>query len=89
VDLQKAPAVPYLPMRLNRAYIHALVIVVNFTARHRKNIDSSETAFKPRKLKKQAGNSRYRDRAAERRLGEGNDYAHVTRCYCCRHSLYS
>ncbi|KAK7061030.1 C-24(28) sterol reductase [Paramarasmius palmivorus] len=37
-------------------------------------ISSSEAAFKPRKVKK---SDRYRDRAAERRLGEGNDYAEV------------
>ncbi|KAJ4481819.1 RED-like protein N-terminal region-domain-containing protein [Lentinula lateritia] len=38
-------------------------------------ISSSEPAFKPRKVKKAEG--RYRDRAAERRVGEGNDYAQV------------
>jgi len=53
-------------------------IAAIFTASQRKAIDSSETAFKPRKLKKQA-DSKYRDRAAERRVGEGNDYAHVPR----------
>ncbi|KAJ3815262.1 hypothetical protein F5876DRAFT_85871 [Lentinula aff. lateritia] len=37
--------------------------------------NSSEPAFKPRKVKKAEG--RYRDRAAERRIGEGNDYAQV------------
>ncbi|KAI9456944.1 hypothetical protein HD554DRAFT_2144186 [Boletus coccyginus] len=36
---------------------------------------SSELAFKPRKVKKIE--SRYRDRAAERREGTGNDYAQV------------
>ena len=53
-------------------------IAVTFTSWQRKIIDSSQTAFKPRKLKKQA-DGKYRDRAAERRVGEGNDYAHVTR----------
>ncbi|KAJ6518887.1 hypothetical protein C8R45DRAFT_8556 [Mycena sanguinolenta] len=41
----------------------------------RKTIDASEPAFKPRKVKKSDG--KYRDRAAERRVGEGNDYAQV------------
>ncbi|KAK0202564.1 hypothetical protein DFS33DRAFT_1384927 [Desarmillaria ectypa] len=39
-----------------------------------KTISSSEPAFKPRKVKKEA---KYRDRAAERRVGGGNDYAQV------------
>ncbi|KAK0438104.1 RED-like protein N-terminal region-domain-containing protein [Armillaria borealis] len=37
-----------------------------------KTISASEPAFKPRKVKKEA---KYRDRAAERRVGGGNDYA--------------
>ncbi|KAJ6591477.1 hypothetical protein DFH09DRAFT_1358064 [Mycena vulgaris] len=41
----------------------------------RKTLDASEPAFKPRKVKKSEG--KYRDRAAERRVGEGNDYAQV------------
>ncbi|KAJ7255513.1 hypothetical protein B0H12DRAFT_1113858 [Mycena haematopus] len=41
----------------------------------RKTIDASEPAFKPRRIKKSDG--KYRDRAAERRVGEGNDYAQV------------
>ncbi|KAF8239411.1 hypothetical protein L208DRAFT_92386 [Tricholoma matsutake] len=41
-----------------------------------KTIDSSQPAFRPRKLKKST-ESQYRDRAAERRVGEGNDYAQV------------
>ncbi|KAF8216599.1 hypothetical protein K438DRAFT_1559074, partial [Mycena galopus ATCC 62051] len=41
----------------------------------RKTINASEPAFKPRKVKKADG--KYRDRAAERRVGEGNDYAEV------------
>ncbi|KAJ6515058.1 hypothetical protein C8R47DRAFT_1173022 [Mycena vitilis] len=41
----------------------------------RKTVDASEPAFKPRKVKKSEG--KYRDRAAERRVGEGNDYAQV------------
>ncbi|KAF8817381.1 hypothetical protein BYT27DRAFT_7198908 [Phlegmacium glaucopus] len=45
-----------------------------------KTIKSSETTFKPRKLKKQT-DSKYRDRAGERRVGEGNDYAHVEAIY--------
>jgi IK cytokine len=36
---------------------------------------SSEPAFKPRKVKKTE--SKYRNRAAERREGTGNDYAQV------------
>ena len=40
----------------------------------RKTIDASKPAFKPRKVKKQS-DAKYRDRAAERRGGEGNDYA--------------
>ncbi|SJL04031.1 uncharacterized protein ARMOST_07388 [Armillaria ostoyae] len=39
-----------------------------------KTISVSEPAFKPRKVKKEA---KYRDRAAERRVGGGNDYAQV------------
>ncbi|KAK0466989.1 uncharacterized protein EV420DRAFT_1636023 [Desarmillaria tabescens] len=39
-----------------------------------KTISASEPAFKPRKIKKEA---KYRDRAAERRVGGGNDYAQV------------
>ncbi|KAK0214774.1 hypothetical protein IW262DRAFT_1465561 [Armillaria fumosa] len=39
-----------------------------------KTISASEPAFKPRKVKKEA---KYRDRAAERRVGGGNDYAQV------------
>jgi IK cytokine len=38
-------------------------------------MDASQPAFKPRKVKK--GSSQYRDRAAERRVGEGNDFAQV------------
>ncbi|KAF7985160.1 hypothetical protein HWV62_7736 [Athelia sp. TMB] len=40
-----------------------------------KTISASEPAFKPRKVKKAGG--AYRDRAAERRVGEGNDFAQV------------
>ena len=43
----------------------------------RKVIDASEPAFKPRKVKN-AGDLKYRDRAAERRVGEGNDFADVS-----------
>ncbi|KAH9479362.1 Protein Red [Psilocybe cubensis] len=42
--------------------------------------DASQPAFKPRTVKKKAPDaktSKYRDRAAERRVGGGNDYAHV------------
>lgn len=39
-------------------------------------MDASQPAFKPRNMKK-AQDSKYRDRAAERRVGDGNDYAHV------------
>ncbi|KAF8915989.1 RED-like protein N-terminal region-domain-containing protein [Mucidula mucida] len=39
-----------------------------------KTISASEPAFKPRKMKK---DGKYRDRAAERRVGEGNDFAQV------------
>ncbi|KAJ7879915.1 hypothetical protein B0H14DRAFT_3129458 [Mycena olivaceomarginata] len=45
------------------------------TANRRKTIGASEPAFKPRKVKK--ADAKYRDRAAERRVGEGNDYAEV------------
>ncbi|KAF9563104.1 hypothetical protein CPC08DRAFT_633203, partial [Agrocybe pediades] len=41
-----------------------------------KVVDASQPAFKPRNVKK-TQDSRYRDRAAERRTGDGNDYAHV------------
>ncbi|KAF5373314.1 hypothetical protein D9615_007429 [Tricholomella constricta] len=41
-----------------------------------KVIDASQPAFKPRKLKK-GTDEKYRDRAAERRVGDGNDYAQV------------
>ncbi|KAJ7180741.1 hypothetical protein C8R46DRAFT_1319012 [Mycena filopes] len=41
----------------------------------RSRVDASQPAFKPRKVKKAEG--KYRDRAAERRVGEGNDYAQV------------
>ncbi|KAK0489170.1 hypothetical protein IW261DRAFT_400647 [Armillaria novae-zelandiae] len=43
-------------------------------ANRAKTISASEPAFKPRKVKKEA---KYRDRAAERRVGGGNDYAQV------------
>jgi len=39
-------------------------------------VDASQPAFKPRNVKK-VQDSKYRDRAAERRVGDGNDYAHV------------
>lgn len=39
-------------------------------------MDASQPAFKPRNMKK-VQDSKYRDRAAERRVGDGNDYAHV------------
>jgi len=42
----------------------------------RKAVDTSQPAFKPRNVKK-VQDSKYRDRAAERRVGDGNDYAHV------------
>ena len=42
----------------------------------RKIVDASQPAFKPRNVKK-VQDSKYRDRAAERRVGDGNDYAHV------------
>ncbi|KIM44703.1 hypothetical protein M413DRAFT_442660, partial [Hebeloma cylindrosporum] len=41
-----------------------------------KVVDASQPAFKPRNVKK-VQDSKYRDRAAERRVGDGNDYAHV------------
>lgn len=43
-------------------------------ANRAKTISASEPAFKPRKVKKEG---KYRDRAAERRVGGGNDYAQV------------
>lgn len=39
-------------------------------------MDASQPAFKPRNVKKTQG-SKYRDRASERRVGDGNDYAQV------------
>ncbi|KAF5362213.1 hypothetical protein D9756_002331 [Leucocoprinus leucothites] len=42
-----------------------------------KTIDASKPIFKPRKIKKATEEGKYRDRAAERREGGGNDYAHV------------
>ncbi|KAF9073308.1 RED-like protein N-terminal region-domain-containing protein [Rhodocollybia butyracea] len=45
------------------------------SARKPSAISANEPAFKPRKVKKLDG--KYRDRAAERRVGEGNDYAQV------------
>ena len=39
-------------------------------------MDATQPAFKPRNMKK-VQDSKYRDRAAERRVGDGNDYAHV------------
>ncbi|KAG2011814.1 hypothetical protein CC2G_011885 [Coprinopsis cinerea AmutBmut pab1-1] len=41
-----------------------------------KTIDASQPAFKPRKVKPNA-ESKYRDRATERRLGQAHDFAHV------------
>ncbi|KAF8630173.1 hypothetical protein AX15_003118 [Amanita polypyramis BW_CC] len=41
-----------------------------------KTIDASQPAFKPRKVKK-GTEPKYRDRAAERRQGGGNDFAEV------------
>ncbi|KAK2463538.1 hypothetical protein APHAL10511_004289 [Amanita phalloides] len=46
------------------------------TAAKPKSIDASQPAFKPRKVKK-TSESKYRDRAGERRQGGGNDYAEV------------
>jgi hypothetical protein len=42
-------------------------------------VEASQPAFKPRKVN-QEKEARYRDRAAERRVGEGNDYAEVKGC---------
>ncbi|KIK99822.1 hypothetical protein PAXRUDRAFT_30277 [Paxillus rubicundulus Ve08.2h10] len=42
---------------------------------HSKSSVSTEPAFKPRKVKK--AEPKYRDRAAERRVGIGNDYAQI------------
>ncbi|KAH0582973.1 hypothetical protein H2248_010866 [Termitomyces sp. 'cryptogamus'] len=42
-----------------------------------KTLDASQSAFKPRKVKKNAAEGQYRDRAAERREGQGGDYAQV------------
>ncbi|KAF9530453.1 RED-like protein N-terminal region-domain-containing protein [Crepidotus variabilis] len=41
-----------------------------------KVVEPAKPAFKPRKVTKQQ-DSKYRDRAAERRVGKDNDYAHV------------
>ncbi|KAJ7446710.1 RED-like protein N-terminal region-domain-containing protein [Mycena latifolia] len=51
------------------------LLVAGTATSTRKTVDASEPAFKPRKVKKSEG--KYRDRAAERRVGEGNDYAQV------------
>ncbi|KAJ7696578.1 hypothetical protein B0H17DRAFT_402130 [Mycena rosella] len=53
----------------------SLLVAGGTAASTRKTVDASEPAFKPRKVKKSEG--KYRDRAAERRVGEGNDYAQV------------
>ncbi|KAJ6581606.1 hypothetical protein B0H19DRAFT_513828 [Mycena capillaripes] len=53
----------------------SLLVPGSTAASARKTVDASEPAFKPRKVKKSEG--KYRDRAAERRVGEGNDYAEV------------
>ncbi|KAF8967607.1 RED-like protein N-terminal region-domain-containing protein [Flammula alnicola] len=42
----------------------------------KKTVDASQPAFQPRNVKK-TQDSKYRDRAAERRVGGGNDYAQV------------
>ncbi|KAH6915935.1 RED-like protein N-terminal region-domain-containing protein [Coprinopsis sp. MPI-PUGE-AT-0042] len=44
-----------------------------------KAVDSSQPAFKPRKVKPEASTEggKYRDRATERRLGKDGDFAHV------------
>ncbi|PPQ69828.1 hypothetical protein CVT26_014206 [Gymnopilus dilepis] len=42
----------------------------------KKAVDASQPAFKPRNVKK-TQESKYRDRASERRTGGGNDYAHI------------
>ncbi|KAF6761607.1 RED-like protein N-terminal region-domain-containing protein [Ephemerocybe angulata] len=39
-------------------------------------VEAAQPAFKPRKVK-ETKDSKYRDRASERRQGEGNDFAHV------------
>jgi IK cytokine len=46
----------------------------------RKTVDSSQPAFKPRKVKPDASTEggKYRDRATERRLGKDGDFAHVS-----------
>ncbi|KAJ7170493.1 hypothetical protein C8R43DRAFT_1103367 [Mycena crocata] len=55
----------------------SLLVSGGKAASARKTLDASEPAFKPRKVKKSDG--KYRDRAAERRVGDGtgNDYAQV------------
>ncbi|KAJ7116085.1 hypothetical protein C8R44DRAFT_709640 [Mycena epipterygia] len=53
----------------------SLLVPGSTAASARKTVSASEPAFKPRKVKKSEG--KYRDRAAERRVGEGNDYAQV------------
>ncbi|KAF8845117.1 hypothetical protein BDN67DRAFT_920468 [Paxillus ammoniavirescens] len=47
----------------------------NRTQKKAKSSVSTEPAFKPRKVKK--ADPKYRDRAAERRVGIGNDYAKI------------
>ncbi|KAI0369157.1 hypothetical protein BV20DRAFT_914148, partial [Pilatotrama ljubarskyi] len=46
-------------------------------SKKKNTIDASQPAFKPRQVKKGAKGDAYRDRATERRLGIGNDYAQV------------
>ncbi|EKM81726.1 hypothetical protein AGABI1DRAFT_126088 [Agaricus bisporus var. burnettii JB137-S8] len=51
---------------------------ISSTSAKSKKVESSKPTFKPRKVKKViTADSKYRDRAAERRVGGGNDYAHV------------
>ena len=57
----------------------------------RKNVDPSQPAFKPRKVKSDvtAEGSKYRDRATERRLGKDSDFAHVSTLSSLRvHRIY-
>ncbi|KIJ65570.1 hypothetical protein HYDPIDRAFT_110689 [Hydnomerulius pinastri MD-312] len=49
----------------------------NRTLKKAKSSGPAEPAFKPRKVKKADPHLQYRDRAAERRDGKGNDYAQV------------
>ncbi|KAH7926037.1 hypothetical protein BV22DRAFT_389638 [Leucogyrophana mollusca] len=69
------PKVARAPKASSKAYAHCVMGSSTTLTLHRKAPKADEPAFKPRKLKK--NELKYRDRAAERRDGGGNDYAEV------------